>query len=159
VAIAPALHECIRLVADAAERKRLAINVSCEPPDLTMRLDPRAFGQVFINLLSNAVKFTETGRVDLSVRQDGASLAIAVKDTGIGIEAELLPNLFEPFRQAHARISHRYGGTGLGLSICRNLVELQGGTIGIESTPAVGTTVTVRFPIARIIPATPPSGF
>jgi len=154
VPVAGALADCIKLVTAEAQRKSLTISLDPGPSGLTVHADPRAFEQIALNLLSNAVKFTDQGgAVSICVSLTEDAVAIAVTDTGIGIPPELVPTLFEPFRQAHAGISRQYGGTGLGLSICRNLIDLHGGTIGIDSAPGRGTTVTVRFPATRVAEA------
>jgi len=107
--------------------------------------DPLRLGQVLINLTSNAVKFTEQGgivvAVDLAARSDGGvSLRFTVTDTGIGMDADQLARLFQSFSQGDDSITRKYGGTGLGLSISKQLVELMGGTIGVTSTPGVGSS-------------------
>jgi signal transduction histidine kinase len=152
VAVAAALGECVELVAEDARRKSIQLVLDAGAPGLTLRVDRRAFDQIVLNLLSNAVKFTNRGgRVSISASLAGGQATIVVADSGIGISQQVIAHLFEPFRQANAEISRRYGGTGLGLSICRNLVELHGGTIAIESAVGRGTTVTVRFPVARVV--------
>jgi len=109
-------------------------------------------GQVLSNLLGNAVKFTESGHVYLRVRPHGApedaKLAFEVSDTGGGIAREIQARLFQPFSQADASTTRRFGGTGLGLAICRRLVELMGGEIGVESEPGSGARFwfTARLP-------------
>jgi signal transduction histidine kinase len=100
--------------------------------------------QVLLNLVSNALKFTEKGRVDIRVdtiaAKDGRhGLRFGVVDTGIGIAPEAKDKLFHSFFQADSSISRRFGGTGLGLSICKKIVEMQGGRIGVDSTPGVGS--------------------
>jgi cell cycle sensor histidine kinase DivJ len=100
-----------------------------------------------INLLSNAIKFTPPGgRVTIGVQPEGNSLAIRVTDTGIGINAQDLTQIGDPFFQASASYNRAYDGTGLGLSIVRGLVALHGGTIAIESEPGKGTCVYLRLP-------------
>ncbi len=107
--------------------------------------DATRLEQVLINLIGNAIKFTETGKVTvrvnaLAVDRRQARLRFTVADTGIGIAPEALANLFQPFTQAEAGITRRFGGTGLGLSISKHLVELMGGTIGVDSTLGQGST-------------------
>ncbi len=109
--------------------------------------DKQAYKQIVLNLLSNAIKFTPAkGRVTIGVQPDGNSLVIRVTDTGIGINAQDLTQISNPFFQASASYNRAYDGTGLGLSITRGLVALHGGTIAIESEPNKGTSVAVRLP-------------
>ena len=112
--------------------------------------DPVRLNQVLINLLSNAIKFTHAGQVRLALQSDSAAekwtLLIEVSDTGIGIPASKLPNIFERFSQADASITRRYGGTGLGLTIVKQLVEQQGGSVEVESLEHKGSTFRVVLP-------------
>jgi CheY-like chemotaxis protein len=106
--------------------------------------DPYRLNQVLLNLISNAIKFTEKGGVDLScsVIKEGPksqTVFIMVKDTGIGMDELFVKSLFEKFSQEDVSVTRQYGGTGLGLSIVRNLIELQGGTISVNSDPGKGT--------------------
>ena len=120
---------------------------------VALRADRRAVTQVLLNLLGNAVKFTPrdgTVSVDAQRRRDG-SLAIAVRDTGIGIDHAVLQLLGEPFHQADASINRRFGGSGLGLAICRRLLALHGGTLEIDSEPGEGTTVRAILPAWRVM--------
>ncbi len=118
--------------------------------------DPLRLRQILLNLLDNAVKFTEQGQVCLSVEPisvDGREgLRFTVLDTGIGIPPEAHERIFEAFAQADGSTSRRFGGTGLGLSICRQLAELMGGRLGLESTPGQGSTFRLDVPL----PATEP---
>ncbi|TWU46627.1 hybrid sensor histidine kinase/response regulator [Rubripirellula reticaptiva] len=126
------------------------------PGDLpvTISTDPARLRQVLTNLLANALKFSPNGQIDLKVHLDDANqnsrLMFIVKDNGIGISDEQQRHLFEPFQQADASISERFGGTGLGLSITRRLVEALGGEIAVESTIGSGSTFTVSIPVAPI---------
>ena len=110
--------------------------------------DRRAMNQILLNLVSNAIKFTyRDGRVTVSAMRDGASLALIVEDTGVGIGEADLPRLGEAFFQARASYDRRHDGTGLGLSIVKGLVRLHGGDMNIRSRLGEGTRVTVRLPL------------
>ena len=106
--------------------------------------DPLRIGQVLINLLSNAVKFTETGEIGVIVRKladagDTVELKFMVTDTGIGLGPEQIDRLFQSFQQADSSTTRRFGGTGLGLAICKQLTELMGGKVGVESELGKGS--------------------
>lgn len=122
--------------------------------------DPTRVRQILLNLVSNALKFTEQGAVRVTVRREGGAvdpivLRLDVTDTGIGIEPETVSRLFEPFLQADASTTRRFGGTGLGLAICRQLVDAMGGSISVRSERGLGSTFTVRIPFgpASAVPA------
>ena len=120
--------------------------------------DPLRLGQIFINLLDNAIKFTQSGTVELSIRKleemsdSIVGLEFIVKDTGIGMTESEISKIFQDFTQADDSISRVYGGTGLGLSITKQLVEMMGGVVDIESTPDVGTSfkITIHFTIHEV---------
>lgn len=146
------LDDAVRQVLDvfhqSAENKNLVVSVNMEP-DTPRHLigDPLRFRQILTNLVGNAVKFTESGSISVSVhflRTDDARvrLEIAVSDTGIGMTPEQVENAFGPFNQADPSTTRVFGGTGLGLSISRNLVEMMGGKIWMESTIAEGSVCT-----------------
>ena len=103
--------------------------------------------QVLLNVLGNALKFTERGQVLLRLDYHDGTLVIEVEDTGIGIAAQHLERIFDPFAQADASTTRQFGGTGLGTTISRQLVELMGGSISVRSTLGVGTTFTVCLPL------------
>jgi PAS domain S-box-containing protein len=114
--------------------------------------DAQRVQQVLTNLLSNAVKFTPSGEVRLEIARDGDDIRLRVSDTGIGMNEEQLARLFTPFEQADGSTTRRFGGSGLGLAISRQLVQLMGGEIGVESAPGRGSTFNLRLPL----PATEP---
>ena len=115
--------------------------------------DDQRLRQILLNLLSNAAKFTENGDIDLTVERTGDSwVRFVVRDTGIGMSAEQVDRLFQPFVQADSSIAQRYGGSGLGLSISQRFVEMMGGRITIDSEPGEGSCFTVWLP--DIEPAT-----
>ena len=119
-----------------AKSVRLDLSIGPEVPRF-IRADAGRVRQVLLNLIGNAVKFTDRGRVSVSVRSvDGQRLRIDVRDTGIGIDPEHLPRLFNSFTQANATISRRFGGSGLGLAISKKLVKRMGATSVSRATPA-----------------------
>jgi CheY-like chemotaxis protein/signal transduction histidine kinase len=132
-----------------ARQKGLGFSVSFDPAaPASMRGDRQRVGQILKNLLSNAIKFTERGDVSMQVRGlAGDRLAIAVRDTGIGLPAHQHDVIFEAFRQADGSTHRRYGGTGLGLSISRDLARMLGGDITLSSEPGVGSVFTVLLPL------------
>ncbi len=143
-----------------AEQKGVLLRTRIDPalPPL-LSGDARRLSQVLGNLLSNAVKFTDAGEIELSVRfldlpDNQVSLAIQVRDTGIGLHPDSLPMLFESFQQADGSLARRYGGRGLGLTICKRLVTLMGGRIQVESSPGTGSVFTVLLPLT--VPPDPP---
>jgi signal transduction histidine kinase len=117
-------------------------------PDATVLGDHRRLEQIFLNLLGNALKFTPAGGVvELAVTVAASAVEIRVSDTGVGIDAEFLPHVFERFRQAEPSASRTHDGVGLGLSIAKQLVEAHGGTINVSSEGhGRGTTFVVTLP-------------
>ena len=131
-----------------AQAKSLLVDVRYDPALPTnLHGDELRMRQVLTNLLDNAIKFTASGSVALHVRGAGALLLIDVQDTGIGIAPERLEAIFEPFTQADASTTRRYGGTGLGTTICRQLVDLMGGRIWASSVAGRGTTFHIELPL------------
>ncbi|SEH56612.1 PAS domain S-box-containing protein [Magnetospirillum fulvum] len=141
------------LLAPRAREKGISLITHIDPA-LPARVlgDPVRLRQIVTNLAGNAIKFTDSGYVRLSVETADPharplALTLSVADTGIGLDEEQKARLFEPFMQADATISRRYGGTGLGLSICRRLVELMAGEIAVETMPGRGSTFRVTVPL------------
>ena len=116
--------------------------------------DGRLVQQILRNLLSNALKFTHTGEVALTVGRAREGVRFAVRDTGIGVPADKLELIFEPFHQADGTTVRKYGGTGLGLTISRELARVLGGTLRVESAPGRGSTFTLILP--PVAPSRPP---
>ena len=146
------VHSVETMVLPRAKEKdiKLKTEVDNTIPDI-LEGDPVRLTQILNNLLGNALKFTSAGSVTLKVTAEainGSNIKIKMKvsDTGIGIEAQKLKHIFGRFEQADDTITRQYGGTGLGLSIVRDLVELQGGTIEVESKAGIGTVFYVTIP-------------
>ncbi|MGW9414560.1 response regulator [Arthrobacter cupressi] len=162
------VEEVAGLLAEGAREKDLELMAYCRPEvPVSLLGDAGRIRQVLLNLASNAVKFTEAGEVAIRVGvveqgPDRATVRFEVRDTGIGIDPEDRDRLFEPFLQADASTTRKYGGTGLGLAICRRLTEAMGGKIGLESTPGSGSTfwIAVPLPVAdpEALPVQPPYG-
>jgi PAS domain S-box-containing protein len=141
----------VRLVQEAAARKRQRLSLTLEDSSTVIHTDERRLKQVLLNLLGNAVKFTpEGGSIGVDVAPiAGDRVRFAVWDTGPGIADEDRARLFEPFVQLDARLSRRHGGAGLGLSLVKQLVELSGGTVALESELGKGSRFTVELPAGR----------
>jgi signal transduction histidine kinase/DNA-binding response OmpR family regulator/HPt (histidine-containing phosphotransfer) domain-containing protein len=156
------VEDVLSLLAERAQSKglELACRLSETLPG-TVRADPGRLRQVLTNLVGNAIKFTERGEVVVDVGSApppggaGVGVRFEVRDTGIGIPAAARATLFEPFQQADASTTRRYGGSGLGLAICRQLVELMGGRIELESEEGSGSRFSFTVPLE---PAATPSG-
>jgi signal transduction histidine kinase/CheY-like chemotaxis protein len=139
------VNDALALFTEAARAKGLTLRLEIGAVPAVLHGDAMRLRQVLINLVGNALKFTEAGSVTVRVMPldpegSDTGLRFEVEDTGIGIAPEAQRRLFEPFSQAERTTTLRYGGTGLGLSICRRVVELMGGSIGVESEPGVGST-------------------
>jgi len=148
IAIEDVLKHCIRDVEKSADDNNinLVLEVLGDLPSLYA--DGRSVTQIIQNLLSNAIKFTDQkGTIVISAEATDGKMKISVKDTGMGIPADQLPNITEPFSQADSNPHRTQEGTGLGLSIVKSLVEAHDGTLEIISDLGKGTTVTVTFPV------------
>ena len=149
------LEQLTSIISPRANEKKLEflINVDKDVPPALVG-DSMRLSQILINLCNNAVKFTDTGSVvvgieTLEMADDSVKLRFTVKDDGIGIKAEKIEELFQPFTQADASTTRKYGGSGLGLHLCNRLVELMDGSIGVESEVGKGSLfwVEITFPI------------
>ncbi|MCL2877302.1 MAG: ATP-binding protein, partial [Acidobacteria bacterium] len=141
------LNSCKSVILPRAVEKNIALQFYAESSIYKRLLgDPTKLRQVLLNLLSNAVKFTDSGRVKLSVSvknetENTIRLWFEIKDSGIGMTPEQVTKIFEPFTQADVSTTRKYGGTGLGLAITKNILELMGSKLKIESEPGLGTTI------------------
>ena len=146
----------VALFTASAEAKGIACRWMIEPAAAGMwEGDPQRVRQIISNLFSNALKFTEHGEVALTVARRGEGLCLAVSDTGIGIAPDALPRLFNKFSQVDESNTRRFGGTGLGLAICRELAQMMGGDIEVDSTPGHGSVFSVTLPLKRLGDAAP----
>jgi protein-histidine pros-kinase len=158
--VVDAVDEVTALLSPLANQKRITIRQSISAKIDAVTLDRQKFKQVMFNLVSNAVKFTpDGGHVDIVVDLwSAAVLRLAVRDDGIGIRGEDVPRLFAEFQQLDSSSARPYGGTGLGLALTRKIVELQHGTISVNSEPGKGSTFTVMLPLETRTGAAATSG-
>ncbi len=146
-----AVTNAIATVQPLAESREIALTGELGAEIGTVSIDPDRIQQVVWNLLANAVKFTPSGgRITVRALREDSTVSIEVADTGIGIPTELLPHVFDRFRQGETGATRRYGGLGLGLAIAKQLTELHGGTITARSEGrGRGATFTVHLPLER----------
>jgi len=149
------LDDVVSTIQPVVKQKGNTLVIDC-PEDIgTIHADLTKLRQSLFNLLSNASKFTEQGTVTLRVRTESVDgrrwIRLAVQDSGIGMTPEQLNRLFQPFTQADASTTRKYGGTGLGLTITKRFAELMGGTVTVESVPGQGSTFTLVLP-AEVLP-------
>ncbi len=155
--VAQMVKDVAATVQPLVQKQSNRLELNFPPAAGTMHADLTKVRQVLFNLLSNASKFTEKGTVTLDVKREDAgeqsSLIFRIADTGIGMTAEQIAILFQPFTQADASTTRKYGGTGLGLAISRRLSEMMGGEIKVESTPGAGSVFTLRLPtrVAKLL--------
>jgi PAS domain S-box-containing protein len=148
------IEAAIESVRPTAENKRIRVVTLLDSKVGSTRGDPNRLQQVLWNLLTNAVKFTPAGgRIQVILERVNSHVEIVVEDTGIGIEPEFLPHVFDRFRQADASTTRRYGGLGLGLSIVKTLTELHGGAVRVKSPGKdLGATFIVSLPVSVVGP-------
>jgi signal transduction histidine kinase len=159
--VATLIRDIEQLVQGAVQKNQNSFTVEI-PPDIgVMQSDLKKIRQTLLNLLSNSGKFTKGGEIRLSVgaatRRRREFITFAVTDTGIGMKAEQIGKLFEPFTQADESTTRKYGGTGLGLAISRKFCRLLGGDIEVQSQEGIGSTFTVTLPRKTKKPAQPKS--
>jgi PAS domain S-box-containing protein len=141
---------------DAAASKGLSLTREIEEPEATILFDEHCFCRTLEQLLDNAIKFTESGGVSIWLgREPGGTLALEVRDTGVGIDPRYLPRLFQPFSQEDAGYTRRFEGSGLGLALVKNYVELNHAEVVVESEKGRGSTFRIRFhkEVGRRLPA------
>jgi CheY-like chemotaxis protein/two-component sensor histidine kinase len=143
------VESAVESIMPAADAKQIRFRKILDSKASLISGDPNRLHQVIWNLLSNAVKFTpKGGRVDVRLHRVGSHVEVVVADTGIGIRPEILPHVFERFRQGDSRMSREHGGLGLGLAIVRHLVEMHGGTVRAESGGEnAGASFAVMLPL------------
>jgi two-component system cell cycle sensor histidine kinase PleC len=152
--IATLIREAVQLVNGSVPEAACDFDVRLPAPAPVLMVDRRRMKQVLINLIGNAVKFTpDGGRIKVVVSEDDQHMFIAIADTGIGIPPEKIGELCQPFNQIENVASRRYQGSGMGLFITKALVERHGGDLRIASWLGKGTTVTIRLPANRLVPA------
>lgn len=143
------------ILARWAQEKGLCLMTYIDPAcPSSLRGDPGRIGQILLNLIGNAIKFTREGNilvraVLIQENDTHARIKFSVEDTGIGLSAEAIQRLFQPFTQADGSTARKFGGTGLGLSICKRLIELMNGTISVESEEGNGSTFWFEIPLEK----------
>ncbi len=148
VALLPLIEECLMLVRPQAQARELRLLDAARHCDVHVRADRTRLKQVLLNLLSNAVKYNRVqGTVGVVCMAEGQAIRICVSDSGAGLTPQRQGRLFVPFERLDAD-QHQIEGTGIGLALSKRLVELMGGTIGVESKPGVGSTFWVRLQLA-----------
>ncbi len=139
-------------VRPVAEEKGLELTVSASGGHSHARVDHAILTRVINNIVDNAIKFTETGRVDIEVARSGEKIRIVIGDTGVGIDEEFQPHVFDPFVQESTGLDRTHQGSGLGLAVSKRLVELMGGTIRLFSEKDYGSVFTIILPASNVHP-------
>jgi signal transduction histidine kinase len=155
VELGPLLRDVVTIIGPLVEKNSNRLSVSVADDLGAIDADVTKLRQALLNLLSNACKFTQEGRVELEARRerrgDGEVVLISVADSGIGMSEEQLSRLFQPFVQADASTTRRFGGTGLGLAITRRFCQMMGGDVEVASVDGKGSRFTI------VLPAPPPA--
>jgi signal transduction histidine kinase len=150
-AVYPAVCEAINIIRTIVDKRKIAIEILCKDKNIEIYADQRKFQQILYNLLSNAAKFSpENGKIDIGINKTGNDIKICVKDNGIGIDCKFHEKIFQKFQQIDNSYARRQGSTGLGLTITKELVEMHGGKIWIESELNKGAAFYFTLPIEDI---------
>jgi two-component system phosphate regulon sensor histidine kinase PhoR len=147
VNLASLAENILKVFEQGAKEKSIQLKLVAGEDLTTVRGDPFKLEQMFINLLDNAIKYTEKGEVCITLTQEDSNFLIVIQDSGLGITASHLPRIFERFYVVDKSRSKKLGGTGLGLSIVKHIVLLHSGTIDVESSPGIGTKITITLPL------------
>ncbi|WP_103349924.1 HAMP domain-containing sensor histidine kinase [Amycolatopsis sp. CA-128772] len=145
--LAELTRELVSSFAPAVARAGLQLRTDIKLPGPPVEVDVRMWEKIVLNLLSNAVKYTRTGHIEVTLRRRDATVALAVRDTGIGIPRHELPLLFQRFHRVRGNSGRSHEGAGIGLALVAELVRVHGGTVEVESTVGTGTTFTVGVPL------------
>jgi PAS domain S-box-containing protein len=159
-AVGDVARASLQMVAETAAKQNVSLEVTAPPTAIWMIADHQRVQQMLVNLLSNAVKFTPAGgTVGLSIGADIVSKTVhfTVWDTGIGIDADMLQRVFEPFTQTDSQLARHYGGAGIGLALVKKMAELHGGSVSAESEPGVGSRFSVTLPWRQPARFAPPT--
>jgi len=151
VSLEDAAREVVGSLQPLLDEKNIPVRISVAGDD-TIIADPLAVRRIFNNLVGNAIKFTDEGEISLLLAGLDEVVRCDISDTGIGIDPDFIPHVFDEFAQESTGRSRSHGGTGLGLAISKRLIEAQGGTIHVESEKGKGTTFTIRFPRTGKLP-------
>ena len=158
ITVSTIVEWAVEAVQPLVKELRHELNVSMPPEPIWLNADAARLEQVLVNLLTNAAKYTDKGgHIKLTAQQEGNTAVLRVSDTGIGISAELLPNIFDLFTQAERSLDRSQGGLGIGLSLVRQLVELHKGTVEAHSILGKGSEFIVRLPVMPAPLQLPPS--
>lgn len=139
-------HEVGKLLMPLASKKELDLEVRTPSTGLYVLLDPHGIERVLYNLIGNAIKFTDSGGVTVVVGEDGSDITITVADTGVGIEEQFIPHIFDEFKQESSGNTREHEGTGLGLAITNRLIQIMNGSISVTSNKGKGSVFTITFP-------------
>lgn len=148
--IAQLTQDCSSMFRSAVELAGLSLSIDV-PPSASVDIDPEMWSRIVLNLLSNAFKFTKEGSIDVRLRVSGKEAALAVSDTGIGIESHELDRVFERFHQVASATSRTGPGAGIGLALVADLVSAHNGRVDVKSVPGQGSTFTVSLPLSSTV--------